>query len=172
MHTDMNAYAPETLGAHPESQPHPEARPDAASTGDDVEARALDLANQAIAHQASGESGEAARHWREAIALADHGLPGDPLRYWLRSGLAEACFRLGDDAACIAAAAAARAWARQQQAPSTALWLGQALFRSGRVDEALDALGEAQALAGAAFAGALDERHREAILARMATLAA
>ena len=109
MHTDMNAYTPETPGAEypsqPQSHPHPEPHPDAATAGDDVEARALDLANQAIAHQASGESDEAARHWREAIALADHGLPGDSLRYWLRSGLAEACFRLGDDAACIAAAA-------------------------------------------------------------------
>ncbi|MGH8080385.1 MAG: hypothetical protein ACREP7_07410 [Lysobacter sp.] len=135
---------------------------------DDVESRVLDLANQAIGHQANGEPGPAAQHWASAIALADTGMAEDEIRYWLRSGLAEAMYQLGDDDACIAAAREARAWCLQQHTPLAALLLGQSLFRRGLTEDALDALREAQSMIGARFFEAVDGQYRQAIAELMA----
>lgn len=60
---------------------------------DDLESRVLDLANQAIAHQAAGEHRQAAKHWGRAIALADSGLGSDDIRHWLSAGAAETLYR-------------------------------------------------------------------------------
>jgi hypothetical protein len=130
---------------------------------EEVESQVLDLANQAIGHQVNGEPGQAAQHWRRAIALADAGMNEDEIRYWLRSGLAEALYQLGEDAACIVAAREARAWCLQQHTPLAALLLGQALLRSGRADAAVEPLREAQSMIGARFLEAVDAEHRDAI---------
>ncbi|QWF16696.1 hypothetical protein [Lysobacter capsici] len=153
MHMDMNAFPDD-------------ARHDGSATEllfDDVESQVLDLANQAIGYLASEQPRQAAQHWARAIALADAGLPQDEIRFWLRSGVAEAYFQLGNDAACIHAAREARAWCLQQQAPLATLLLGQALLRSGQVDAALDALREARSLIGGDFFEALDPSLRETI---------
>ncbi|ROU08278.1 hypothetical protein D9T17_05030 [Lysobacter enzymogenes] len=123
---------------------------------DDLESRVLDLANQAIAHQAAGEHRQAAKHWGRAIALADSGLGSDDIRHWLSAGAAETLYRLGDYAACIVAARAAQDWSRQQHAPLAALLLGQAQLRLGRREAALQALREARALGGEAVWDAID----------------
>ncbi|MEI2431975.1 hypothetical protein RDV84_08865 [Lysobacter yananisis] len=128
---------------------------------DDLESRVLDLANQAIAHQAAGEHRQAAKHWGRAIALADSGLAdsglgSDDIRHWLSAGAAETLYRLGDYAACIVAARAAQEWSRQQHAPLAALLLGQAQLRLGRREAALQALREARALGGEAVWDAID----------------
>lgn len=135
---------------------------------DDVESQVLDLANQAIGYLASDQPRQAAQHWARAIALADAGLPDDEIRFWLRSGVAEAYFQLGNDAACIHAAREARAWCLQQQAPLATLLLGQSLLRSGRIDAALDALREARSLIGSGFLDALDPSLRETVAVLLA----
>jgi hypothetical protein len=135
---------------------------------DDVESQVLDLANQAIGHQVNGEPRQAAQHWARAIALADTGMDEDEIRYWLRSGLAEALYQLGDDDACIAAAREARAWCLQQQTPLASLLLGQSLFRRGHAEAALDALCEAQSMIGSRFFEAIDSEHRDGIAQLMA----
>ncbi|MGO1000678.1 hypothetical protein [Lysobacter sp. CA196] len=139
---------------------------------DDVESQVLDLANQAIGHQAGGDYRQAVEHWAQAIVLADAGMHDDEIRYWLRSGIANAHYQLGQDAACIDAAREARAWSRHQQAPLAALLLGQALYRSGRVQAALEALEEARGMIGAEFFDALDDAHRDAIAELMLARAA
>lgn len=139
---------------------------------DDVESQVLDLANQAIGHQAGGDYRQAAQHWAQAIALADTGMHDDEIRYWLRSGIADAHYQLGQDEACIAAAREARAWCRHNQAPLAALLLGQALYRSGRVQAALEALEEARGMIGAEFLEAIDHSHRDAIAELMLARAA
>lgn len=135
---------------------------------DDIESQVLDLANQAVGHQANGEPRQAAQHWARAIALADAGMHEDEIRYWLRSGIAEALYQLGDDEACIKAAREARAWCLQQQTPLAALLLGQALFRCGHTDAALEALREAQSMTGARFFATIDAEHRDEIAQLMA----
>lgn len=159
MHTDMN---------HPLDGPRQD-NGAAQLLFDDVESQVLDLANQAIGYLASEQPRQAAQHWARAIALADAGMPGDEIRYWLRSGVAEAYFQLGNDAACIHAAREARAWCLQQQAPLATLLMGQALLRSGRVDAAVEALCEARALVGDGFADALDPSLRETVEVLLAT---
>ncbi|ALN64977.1 tetratricopeptide repeat family protein [Lysobacter antibioticus] len=139
---------------------------------DDVESQVLDLANQAIGHQAGGDYRQAAQRWAQAIALADTGMHDDEIRYWLRSGIADAHYRLGQDEACIAAAREARDWCRHHQAPLAALLLGQALYRSGRVQAALEALEEARSMIGAEFLDAIDHVHRDAIAELMTARAA
>lgn len=135
----------------------------------DLESQVLDLANQAIARQVEGEHRQARRHWAAAIALAETGLVDEEIDCWLRTGLAEACFRLGDDPACIQAARRACASAARAQAALAMLLLGQALFRSGRHAAALDLLAQARSLLGAAFAAALEPGLRAAILACLRT---
>lgn len=135
---------------------------------DDVESRVLDLANQAIGHQVSGELHQAAQHWARAIDLADAGMDEDEIRHWLRCGLAEVLYQLGAHEACIATAREARAWCLRQHTPLAALLLGQSLFRRGRRDAALDPLSEARSMLGAQFADALDGDLREAIVQSMA----
>ncbi|MGO1069998.1 hypothetical protein [Lysobacter sp. CA199] len=135
---------------------------------DEVESQVLDLANQAVGHQANGEPRQAAQHWRRAIALADAGMDEDEIRYWLRSGLAEALYQLGEDEACIDAAREARAWCAQQHTPLAALLLGQALLRCGQAEAALEALREAQWMIGARFFDVVDVEHRDAIACLMA----
>lgn len=138
MHTDMNALP------------------------DDLESRALDLANQAIAHQSAGEYRQAAKHWARAIDLAGAGLEDD-IRHWLSCGAAESLYRLGDYPGCVLAARAAAEWSRQQHAPLSALLLGQALLRLGAREPALDALREARAIGGEAVWDAIDLDLRAAV---------
>lgn len=60
------------------------------NAADDLESRVLDLANQAIGHQAGGDRRQAVQCWAQAIALADAGLHDEEIRGWLRSGIADA----------------------------------------------------------------------------------
>jgi hypothetical protein len=60
------------------------------NAADDLESRVLDLAHQAIGHQAGGDHRQAVHCWAQAIALADAGMHDDEIRGWLRSGIAEA----------------------------------------------------------------------------------
>lgn len=60
------------------------------NTAADLESRVLDLANQAIGHQAGGDHRQAVQCWVRAIALADAGLHDEEISGWLRSGIADA----------------------------------------------------------------------------------